>query len=120
MKMVLVQFHEKGNSLRTLTQLLVGKDADSKEAFVELRAKLGVEVVVHDWWEIPADMRNAAGGEGDVRQALEALIALDALAETPVVSDLIATIFHAGIERHLQRDFAVQSAFRAGQRTVGK
>lgn len=48
-----------------------------------------------DSWVVPKDLENIATSN-PIHDAFDALLALDALSDYPVVSDLYATIFEAG------------------------
>lgn len=50
-----------------------------------------------DFWEVPRPLENVVVS-GDVRHVFASIVALDTIAETPVVSDLLATIFEAGYQ----------------------
>lgn len=48
-------------------------------------------------WVVPEDLQNATASDS-VREAFDALLALNDLSDFPVVSDLFATIFEAGYQ----------------------
>lgn len=94
--------------------LVSGEAAESREAFISWWSECsGVSVTVTGWFEVPAIWNNAVS-EGHVHETLEAVLALDVLGETPVVSDLLATIFAAGFECGEQHSRDTQAPSKRG------
>lgn len=50
-----------------------------------------------DHWIVPAVLANATAS-GDIYEEFEALLALNAITDSPVISDLFATIFESGYQ----------------------
>lgn len=94
-KRVFVMFTEGGQSAEGLQSMLVSdKAAEDEAAFIRWQDG-GESIHILVWFEIPETWENATAS-GDLRFALEAILPLDGLAEFPIVSDLLATVFKAG------------------------
>ena len=108
MKRVFVRFKEVYDDRVSGPSTIIasGDDAESHEAFINWHAS-GVQVEILNWFEVPEKWENLVAG-GEVNATFEALLALDALGETPVVSDLLATIFEEGyrLAQKKERDLA--------------
>lgn len=95
MPSVFVRYREQALDLTTCI-LLHGDRAkqclDDPQKYVQQEFDGGVLV---DFWEVPTYLENATAS-GDIGQVFDALIALDVIAATPAVSDLLATVFEAG------------------------
>jgi hypothetical protein len=114
MKHVFVRFveiHEEPRHINTCANLLSGEAAESPEAFIK-QYDSGVTVEVLSWFEVPQSWENIVG-DGIVNDTLEAILALDALGKTPVVSDLLATIFEEGYELGQKKERHLATALRA-------
>jgi hypothetical protein len=95
MKIVFVRYTVvRDDQSSTCIQLLSGDEAESQEAALSYLND-GDPIVITDWFEVPKEWKNAVASD-PISDAFEALIGLDALGQTPVVSDLLATIFEAG------------------------
>lgn len=88
-----------------------GKHAESHEAFVEWhQARTPVRIII--WFEVPEKWQSIVDSEESMNDAFEALLGLDALSDSPVVSDLLVTVFAAGLEcgerhrRNVETEFA--------------
>lgn len=103
---------------QTCVMMARGEAAESHEAFISWHAA-GVPVTIISWFEVPQDWKNAVS-EGSISDAFEALLGLDALSDTPLVSDLLATIFAAGFKCGEKHHRVVQSAFERGRVASGK
>ncbi|PIX62492.1 hypothetical protein CO057_01665 [Candidatus Uhrbacteria bacterium CG_4_9_14_0_2_um_filter_41_50] len=116
MKYAFVRFneiHEEPHRVSTGVLLVSGVQAESPEAFVtEWQEGNGVTVKTLDWCEVPENWDNVSSG-GVVNDTLEAILALDALGETPVVSDLLATIFAEGYKLGQKKGSDLATALRA-------
>lgn len=91
MKIIIVRWREEGN---TYCSLLSGSQCKGGRKAWEA-AMPGCAVLL--WWVVPRELSNACAS-GNLNDAFKALINLDVLAETPMVSDLLATIFEAGFQ----------------------
>lgn len=95
MKIVFVRYTvEHDGHTSSCIQLLSGKEAASQEAALRYLDD-GDPVIITDWFEVPETWENAVASD-PISAAFEALLGLDSLGSTPVVSDLLATIFEAG------------------------
>lgn len=97
MKYAIVRFLEDvGDDDVNICFLLVsGEEAESQETFIEWHNEGVLETVVLDWFEVPENWVNVVTHDS-VNDVFEALLGLDALSDTPQVSDLFTTIFAAG------------------------
>lgn len=113
MKYAFVRFTEDHGESRSgvCVNLVSGEPAESPEAFIQWHAQ-GFRVNILDWFEVPECWDNAVAG-GNVNDTLTAILALDALGETPVVSDLLATIFGVGYELAQKKERDLATALRA-------
>ncbi len=74
-----------------------GKDAESHEAFMEWHES-DTPLRIINWFDVPEKWQNIVGSEGPMNDVFEALLGLDALSHSPIVSDLLVTVFAAGLE----------------------
>lgn len=114
MKYVFVRFleiHEEPRHTNTCTQLLSDEAAESPEAFIK-QYDSGVTVEVLSWFEVPESWENLVA-DGTVNDTFEAIHGLDALGKTPVVSDLLATIFAEGYRLGQEKERHLATALRA-------
>lgn len=103
----------------TCVSLTRGEAAESPEKFIALH-NAGCKVEVINWFEVPEDWKNAVS-DGSMNDAFEALLGLDALSDTPLVSDLFATLFEAGFRagrEHAQRVMTRWGNFHASTLTA--
>ncbi len=97
MKYAFVGFEENHGEkfgVSTLANLVSGAMAESPEAFIKWH-NAHVPVNILYWFEVPEEWQNAVAG-GTVNNTFTAILALDALGDTPVISDLLASIFAEG------------------------
>lgn len=95
MKHVFVRLQEEG--IETNTCLLLSGDRaeefiNDQEGFVE---DFSPDATLLDSWEVPEELKDIVVGN-EVSDAFEALLELNLLNDTPIVSDIFATIFEAG------------------------
>ncbi len=93
-KYAFVRFLETGVTGQC-AMLVSGDPAADPEAFIQWHNPGNVTVTA--WFGVPESWANEAGPD-TLNDAFEALVALDALGDTPAVSDLLATIFVAGCD----------------------
>lgn len=103
MKYVFVRFEEEleDGVLVQMTIIVEGEAAVSPEHFIEWMDG-GLPIKVLDWFEVPEVWKNLVA-DGWLNESFVALLGLDALGETPVVSDLLASIFETGYRMALRK-----------------
>lgn len=94
----------------TCVSLARGEAAESPKEFIAWH-NAGCKVEVIYWFEVPEDWKNAVS-DGSMNDAFEALLGLDALSDTPLVSDLLATLFEASFRAG--REYAKSVMTRCG------
>ncbi|MDQ5938500.1 MAG: hypothetical protein QG642_190 [Patescibacteria group bacterium] len=103
MKYVFVRFEEEceEGQFTPSTLILRGQAANSPEDAIDFLDG-GVPVRILDWYEVPEVWKNLVA-DGRLNESFVALLGLDALGETPVVSDLLASIFETGYRMALRK-----------------
>lgn len=122
MKCVFVRYTEErppeqGGRL-TCVVLAKGEAAESRETFTKTHGD-GVPITIMTWFEVPPQWKNAVTDGAPLNDAFSAVLGLDVLSDSPVVSDLLATIFEAGFKAGRRHDADVQAAFRRGWASSG-
>lgn len=102
-KHAFVRFTEKQDDGSYLTSVLLasGEAAEDPDEFISWHLG-GRDGEVIDWFQVPDEWPNAVAS-GDIKEAFEAILNLDALAEVPKVSDMLATIFEAGYQLAMKK-----------------
>jgi hypothetical protein len=103
--------HREEFGVGTCANLVSGVAAESPEAFIKWHGA-GVPAKILCWFEVPESWENSVSS-GNMNEAFEAILALDALSETPVVSDLLATIFDEGYRLAQKKERDLATALRA-------
>jgi hypothetical protein len=91
-----IEHHETTDGDITCFAIATGKAAKSQEAFID-RHGSDVKITITDWFEVPENWENIVS-DGSMNDVFKALLGLDVLGDTPVVSDLLTTIFAAGFK----------------------
>lgn len=106
-----VEHHEKENGGdMTCFAMANGEAAESREAFISLYG-VGIPVTIINWFEVPEDWKNVVSSYGSMNDTFGALLGLDMLSDTPLVSDLLTTIFAEGFRSGLEHAKSVMMRF---------